>query len=106
MLNRYRLLAACMAGATVACAATIEQVVARVNGGVITLGDMKQAGADPAAFLRDQIDRLLLTQRARDLGINVTDALARKIADLQVKSGLVEEDRFQAWVCRSGRLAL
>jgi parvulin-like peptidyl-prolyl isomerase len=98
----------------------IEEIVAKVNGEIITRGELaatkaliqaeaaKQgltgAALDEAVTrvssdaLRDQIDQLLLVQKGKDMNINVDADVNRWIADMQRTSGQAETDKFHAWV--------
>lgn len=99
----------------------IESIVAKVNGDIITLTDMErhregmrrelearkemQAAERQQVFeerskniLRDQIDRLLLVQKAREIGINVDPDVNRRVAEIQVQSKIDDPDKFQQWL--------
>src|SRR5689334_4211352 len=80
----------------------VEEIVAKVNGDIITRGEIertrqqleqefRQQGASGAKLaeavreqeknaLRDQIDQLLLVQRGKDMNLNVDGDLTRRIA--------------------------
>ncbi len=99
----------------------IEEIVAKVNNDIITRGELertrtqleaelkqqKNLGGEPLAVqlkkheadaLRDQIDQLLLVQRAKDLSINVDPDVTRRIAEIQVESKISDPDKFHEWV--------
>jgi peptidyl-prolyl cis-trans isomerase SurA len=98
----------------------VEEIVAKVNGEIITRGELekqraviqaqleKQGLAGPALekgvnkaaadALRDQIDQLLLVQKGKDLNINVDAEVNRRVADIQKQSGLADADKFHDWV--------
>ncbi len=98
----------------------LEEIVAKVNGEIITRGELAQtraliqaeaakqgltgAALDEAVtrvsadVLRDQIDQLLLVQKGKDMNINVDADVNRWIADMQRTSGMAETDKFHAWV--------
>lgn len=98
----------------------VEEIIAKVNGEIITRGELAQTRAGIRAegvkqgltgqaledtvnkyssdALRDQIDQILLVQKGRDLNINVDADVNRWVADMQRTSGLAEADKFQAWV--------
>lgn len=100
--------------------AVVEEIVAKVNGDIITRGDLersrKQLEADlrqqgqPALtlqqtleqrekdMLRDKIDQLLLQQKGKDLNINVDPELTKYIADLQRRSKIADPEKFQEYV--------
>ena len=100
----------------------IEEIVAKVNGEIITQtelehqrdviaaelkkqnptladaqldAEVKQKQADA---LRDQIDQLLLVQQAKDLNINVDPEITRRIASIQADSKLPDPEAFHKWV--------
>ena len=98
----------------------IEQIVAKVNGDIITRGELdasrrmietqlRQEKAPPAKIqeilkqqegevLRDQIDTLLMVQKGKELSINVDPEVTRELADIQVQSKISDPDKFRAWV--------
>lgn len=98
----------------------VEQIIAKVNNEIITLGDLERQRKEAEAelnrqklpqdrmkaavedfqknLLRDQIDRALLVQKAKDLDINVDTELSKYIAQIQSESKIVDPDQFQAWV--------
>src|SRR6476619_5607909 len=98
----------------------IEQIVAKVNGDIITSGELdrsrqslqlqlKEEKAPPdkiqeilkareADTLRDQIDNLLLIQKGKELTINVDSEVTRELADIQIQNKLSDPDKFRAWV--------
>ena len=118
-----KLLGILIATATVCLAAdvaVVEEIVAKVNGDIITRGELehsrKQLEADlrqqgtPALtlqqtleqrekdLLRDRIDQLLLQQKGKDLNINVDPELTKYIADLQRRSKIADPEKFQEYV--------
>src|SRR5580700_127843 len=98
----------------------VEEIVAKVNGDIVTRGDlakarerlqiaMKQSGlAGPAIQtqmekavadeLRNQIDSLLLVQKGKELDINVDADLNREIAGIQSESKISDPDKFHEFV--------
>ena len=99
----------------------VEEIVAKVNNDIITRGELEQtrrvlendlkqqknlAGAQLAAelqkhqadALRDQIDQLLLVQRAKDSNINVDPEVTRRLAEIQTESKIADPDKFHEWV--------
>jgi parvulin-like peptidyl-prolyl isomerase len=98
----------------------IEEIVAKVNGDVITRtelersrrqmeAEMKQQGLTgpklvsaiqerEGSILRDRIDQLLLVQKAKDLNINVEGELSKQIAEIQKRLGVADPDKFHAAV--------
>ena len=119
----HRFLLLCIAAATVLPAAdpiVIEQIVAKVNGEIITRSELERMkrgmaeemkannanAADIAKaiqdrgkdFLREKIDTMLLVQKGRDLTINLDPDVTKYIADLQRKSKIADADKFQAYI--------
>jgi len=98
----------------------VEEIVAKVNGDVITRGDMDRALRSIAAelqqqgmtglrleealkdheknVLRDRIDQLLLEQKGKDLDIKIDPEVAKYIANLQKESGIADPEKFQEYV--------
>jgi peptidyl-prolyl cis-trans isomerase SurA len=98
----------------------VEEIVAKVNGRIITRGEiekqkqqiaaeLQQQGATgvqlreaeakrDADALRDQIDQLLLVEKGKELNINVDADINRRIADLQSSSKIADADKFHDWV--------
>jgi parvulin-like peptidyl-prolyl isomerase len=95
----------------------VEQIVAKVNNEIITLGELdrskvqleaslkaQQVPAQQAAeilqdaeknALRDKIDQLLLVQKAKDLNITVDNEISKRVAELQLESKITDPDKFQ-----------
>src|SRR5689334_8161613 len=98
----------------------IEQIVAKVNGDIITSGELersrqaleaelKQQKVPEAKMqemlkereadaLKDQIDQLLLVLKAKELSINVDPEITRELADIQIQNKITDPDKFRAWV--------
>ena len=92
----------------------VEQILAKVNGDIITNSDllrarrnmveeMKARKAPPADIekalaasekdtLRDRIDTLLLTQRGKDLSISVDGEISKYVADLMVRMKVANQE--------------
>lgn len=104
----------------------IDQVIAKVNGDIVSqdelqrlqkdlAAELKQQGASGAVFdqqyqahekdiLRNRIDELLLVQRGKELNINVDSDVTKYMANLQRQSGLTDPDKFHEWIReQSGR---
>ena len=98
----------------------VEEIVAKVNGDIVTRGELahnrqmleqqlrsegytstrlqeeiKQREKDT---LRDQIDQLLLVQRGKDLSIKIDADVTRRLADIQVQSKITDPDKFHEWL--------
>lgn len=98
----------------------VEEIVAKVNGDIITRSELERArgyvelelqqqgvkGPDfqrlvkqrSGDILRDEIDRLLLVQRGKDLNINVDPDVTRRIAEIQAQSKIADPDKFHQWI--------
>mgnify|MGYP005816001739 CR=1 FL=1 len=117
---KYLSLLLCLGSAMAADVTVIEQIVAKVNGDIVTRGeldrsrrqmeaDMKERGATAAQiqeavrereknFLRDRIDQLLLVQKGKELDLKVDPDVTKYIADLQLRSKISDPEKFQAYV--------
>lgn len=127
MLFRHVILiAATLPLAVAADVKVVEEIAAKVNGDIITRGELDQTRKEieteargqgltgvklqdavkqyTANSLRDQIDQLLLVQKGKDLNINVDADVTRQLADLQVqardKDGnrITDPDKFHQYV--------
>jgi peptidyl-prolyl cis-trans isomerase SurA len=98
----------------------VEEIVAKVNGEIITRGELdkqrlvieaelRQQGMLGEALekattqkvadgLRDQIDQLLLVQKGKELNINVDADVNRRIAEIQSGSKIADPDQFHEWL--------
>jgi parvulin-like peptidyl-prolyl isomerase len=98
----------------------VEEIVAKVNGDIITRGDIehtrqgleqefRQQGLSGAKLaeavreeqknsLRNQIDQLLLVQRGKDMNINIDAEVTRRIAQIQSQSKISDPDKFHDYV--------
>ena len=98
----------------------IEEIVAKVNNEIVTRSELdkyrrqieaeiarRQMPADRARelkktmetdLLRDRIDQLLLVQKAKEMDIKVDQDVSKQLAQLQLKSGISDPDKFQQWV--------
>jgi peptidyl-prolyl cis-trans isomerase SurA len=121
MLFRFVVVpAASLAIAVAADIRVVEEIVAKVNGDIITRGeiertrlalaaDLKQQGVTGAKLqqelsdrekdaLRDQIDQLLLVQRGKDINVNVDPDVTRRLAEIQVQSKISDPDKFHEFI--------
>jgi len=97
----------------------VEQIVAKVNNDIVTLGELDRTRrqieaelkqqAPPDQFqkamqqvqndlLRDRIDQLLLVQKAKDLNITVDQDVSKYMAQLQKDSGITDPDQFRRYI--------
>ncbi len=99
---------------------TVEEIIAKVNGDIVTRGELertkrqveemlkarKVTGAEADRFreeagknaLRDRIDSLLLVNRGKELNINVDGEVSKYVADLMKQTKEVDPDKFAAIV--------
>ena len=115
-----------MAGSLFVCAiwaadvSTVETIVAKVNGDIVTRSEIDRAkkqmeaqlvqrGVNPREIrqvmterekdaLRDRIDELLLVQRAKELNINVDSEVSKYLAEIQQQQKIADPEKFQQWV--------
>ncbi len=98
----------------------VEEIVAKVNGDIVTRGELTESiaakekemrtqgltGANleqvlektKAGELEGQIDELLLVQKGKELDIKVDDELNKEMASLQEESKISDPDKFHEWV--------
>ncbi len=99
----------------------VEEIIAKVNGDIVTKGELaktrqemeaalrQQGGANPLTLqkeltdrekdvLRDRIDQLLLVQKGKDLNINVDSEVSKYIANLQSEAKVADPEKFQEYV--------
>jgi len=98
----------------------VEEIVCKVNGDIVTKGEMEKQRQNLEAalrqdglnglrlqealrdrqkdLLRDQIDQLLLVSKAKDLNVTVTSDVTRRIAEIQTQSKIADPDKFHEWV--------
>jgi parvulin-like peptidyl-prolyl isomerase len=98
----------------------VEEIIAKVNGDIITRSEMersrkaieaelKQRGVTGPALetgiaerskdiLRERIDQLLLVQKGRDLSITVDADVSKYLAELQLQSGIADPEKFRDFV--------
>jgi parvulin-like peptidyl-prolyl isomerase len=99
----------------------VEEIAAKVNGDIVTKGELmarqkefetylrqeqKLSGPQLATtlqeqskdILREKIDTLLLVQRAKDLNISVDGEVARQMAQFQVLSKITDPEKFKDYV--------
>ncbi len=96
----------------------IEQIVAKVNGEIITRTELdrtkrqmeeevkrrsakepdlvKQAAEKQKDFLRERIDQMLLVQKGKELSVNVDSEVSKYLADIQRKLKISDPEKFQA----------
>jgi len=114
------LVTAALSLASAADVRVVEEIVAKVNGDIVTRGELahnrqmleQQLRSEGVAgtrlqeeikqrekdTLRDQIDQLLLVQRGKDLSIKIDADVTRRLADIQVQSKITDPDKFHEWL--------
>ena len=120
---RYQLILLSVAAAGLASAAeitVIDEIIAKVNGDIVTRGDyertrkqleasLREQGAAGTALadamkegekniLRERIDQLLLQSKAKELNLNVDSEVAKQLADIQRNAKISDPDKFQQFV--------
>jgi len=100
--------------------ALMEEIICKVNGDIITRGEMardkkllesemRQQGISGARLsealndgskniLREKIDQLLLVQKAKELDLKVDTELNKQMLDIQRSSKIVDPEKFQEYV--------
>jgi peptidyl-prolyl cis-trans isomerase SurA len=95
----------------------VEEIIAKVNGDIVTRTEMEKqrkqaenelrqkgvAGADfdtriaevDKTVLSDRIDQLLLVQKGKELNINVDQDVSKYMAEIQKQVGIADPDKFQ-----------
>jgi peptidyl-prolyl cis-trans isomerase SurA len=99
----------------------IEEIAVKVNGDIITQGDLRERDRNIRQGIQQQehlsgpaldaavaqqskdmlckmIDERLLVQKARDLDIKVDAEVTRRMAEFQLESGLSDPDKFHEWI--------
>jgi len=98
----------------------VEEIVAKCNGDIVTRGDLerarrelietlrangivgeeleKQLAEREKNLLRDRIDQLILTQKAKDLNISVDSDVTKQMAAIQSDSKIADPEKFQEYI--------
>ncbi len=98
----------------------VDQIVAKVNGDIVSQDELqrlsRELGAELKAqgengeqfqldyeqraknVLRDRIDELLLIQKAKELNINVDSDITKYVANLQREANITDPDKFHDYV--------
>jgi peptidyl-prolyl cis-trans isomerase SurA len=121
-LMRWKLISA-FAAASLCFAAdvqVIDQIVAKVNGDIVSEDELQQTKKELGQelknqgtsatqideevqkrskdMLRDRIDELLLVQKAKELNINVDSDVTKYMTNLQRQAGIADADKFHEYV--------
>jgi peptidyl-prolyl cis-trans isomerase SurA len=100
--------------------ALVEEIIAKVNGDIVTRSEIERGRKQIEAELRqkgvagpefekqltdraksvlsERIDQLLLVQKGREMNINVDPEVSKYIAQLQLESKIADQEKFQAYV--------
>jgi len=120
---RYQLVLVSLAAAGLVSAAeitVIDEIIAKVNGDIITRGDydrthkqleasLREQGATGQRLtdalkdaeqniLRERIDQLLLQSKAKEMNLNVDSEVAKQLAEIQRNAKISDPDKFQQFV--------
>jgi parvulin-like peptidyl-prolyl isomerase len=98
----------------------VEEIVAKCNGDIVTRGDLERSrrelienlrasgvsGAEleqqltdrEKNLLRDRIDQLILTQRAKDLNLSVDSEVSKQLAAIQSDAKIADPEKFQTYI--------
>lgn len=120
MFRPLALSALLVPGMLLAEAVMIEQIVAKVNGEIITRSEIErmrkqlieaaQAQKIPEGdipklvaerekdLLKEKIDQMLLVQKGKELSINVDGDVTKQIADIQRRTKIPDQEKFQSYV--------
>lgn len=122
-MKYVRVLALSVSTVTMALAADaslVEEIIAKVNGDIVTRSEVERTKRQMEAelrrqglngsrlqesleqgskdALRDRVDALLLAQKGKELNINVDPDVSKFIARLQAESKIADPEKFQQYV--------
>jgi len=121
MIHRFVVLvAASLPMAMAAEVHVVEEIIAKVNNDIITRGEMEHTRAtitqelrsqgiagsrlnemlrqQERDALRDEIDKLLMVQKGKELDLKVDPDVTRRLAEIQVQSKITDPDKFHEYV--------
>ncbi|MEP6540267.1 MAG: SurA N-terminal domain-containing protein, partial [Bryobacteraceae bacterium] len=100
--------------------ALVEEIIAKVNGDIVTRSEIergrklieadlrqkgvtgpeleKQLAERSKGILSERIDQLLLVAKGKEMSINVDPEVSKYIAQLQLESKIADQEKFQAYV--------
>jgi peptidyl-prolyl cis-trans isomerase SurA len=100
--------------------ALVEEIIAKVNGDIITKSELErdrrtleaelrargvtgpqlgeQVEERSKDILRERIDGMLLVQKGKELGISVESEVSKQLAELQVQSKITDPEKFQSFI--------
>jgi len=98
----------------------VEQIIAKVNGRIVTTSDLEHQRRQIDAelrqrglagdqleqtakerekdILRDKIDTLLLVEKGTQLNLNVEAEVTKQLAAIQAQNKIADQDKFQEWI--------
>lgn len=98
----------------------VDEIVAKVNGDIVSRDELQRLGreleqelkaqgdsgpkleqdvqAQEKNVLRDRIDQLLLVQKGKELNINVDTEVAKYFADLQRRAKIIDPEKFHEYI--------
>ena len=98
----------------------VDEIVAKVNGDIVSRDELQRLGREAAQelkaqgdsgqklaqdfqsqeknLLRDRIDQLLLVQKGKELNINVDSDVTKYFADLQRRSKISDPEKFHEYI--------
>jgi parvulin-like peptidyl-prolyl isomerase len=99
---------------------TVDEIIAKVNGDIVSRNELERTAKEMVAelraqnisgqrletefnnrekdILRNKIDSLLLVQRGKELNIDVTSELNKYLADLQRRSTIADPEKFREYI--------
>ena len=121
LMFRWSLVVLMASAAFAADVKIVEEIAVKVNGDIITQGDLLEReravrqgiqqqdhlsgpALDAAVaqqtkdMLEIMIDERLLVQKAKELDIKTEAEVTRRMAELQLESGLADPDKFHEWI--------
>jgi len=121
MLHRFLFVSMATAGLLPAAEITvIDEIICKVNGDIITRGDLEKTRKQMEAnlrqqgaagqrlteamqdgeknILRERIDSLLLLSKAKELNLNVDTEVSKQFADIQRNAKIADPEQFQQFV--------
>ncbi len=121
LLRSALLVSTACTAAWAADVSVIEEIIAKVNGEIITRSEIERTRRQLAAelaqqqklsgedlekavkerekdFLRERIDQLLLVQKGKELNINVDQEVSKQLADIQLQYKIADPEKFQQFI--------
>jgi parvulin-like peptidyl-prolyl isomerase len=78
---------------------TVEEIVCKVNGDVITRSELQRLSAELGKdALRQRVDELLLLQQAKQLNLIADAEVTRRIAEIQAANSIADPEKLREFV--------